>query len=134
MDGQLAIVAERLRLSLPFLRGDRNDHRTYFEFFNTIIRETKQNNRFRKKAGKDHEPFLVPITKWETARNLLNTWGNRSSHTGSLTTEEAEKLMEVCEIALESFRCPCCNEFVWFANQESRERLQCSCGELQWRY
>ena len=134
MDGQLAIVTEQLRLSMPFLRGDRNDHRTYFEFFNAIIRETKQNNRFRTKDGKDYPPFLVPITKWETAKNLLSTWGNRSSHTGSLTTEEAEKLIEVCEDALESFRCPCCNEFVWIANQESRERLQCSCGNLQWRY
>lgn len=134
MDGQMAIVAERLRLPMPFLRGDSNDRRTFYEFFNSVIGESKKNNRFRKKDGEKYVPFKEPISKWEKARDLLCAWGNPPSHTGSLTEGEAEELIEVCENALESFRCTSCNEFVWLADIKTKERLQCSCGEIQWRY
>jgi len=132
MDEQLAIAAERLRLSMPFLRGDRNDRRTCVDFLNRIIGEAP--SRLRKKEGNKWVPFSDPVSGWETTRDLLITWGDRSSHTGTLTAGEAEKLIEACEKALEGFKCPSCSDYVWLADQTRRERLQCSCGDLQWRY
>ncbi|MCK4477683.1 hypothetical protein KAU88_04050 [Candidatus Bathyarchaeota archaeon] len=132
MDEQLAIAAERLRLSMPFLRGDRNDRRTCIDFLNRILGETP--SRFRKKEGNRWVPFPDPISEWKNAKNLLIAWGDRSSHTGTLTIGEARKLIEACEKALESFRCPSCGDYIWLADQTTRERLQCSCGQLQWRY
>jgi len=132
MDEHLAIAAERLRLSMPFLRGDRNDRRTCVDFLNRIIGEAPR--KLRKKEGNEWLPFSGPVPEWKTTRDLLIVWGDRSSHTGTLNAGEAEKLIETCEKALECFRCPSCGEYVWLADQTSKERLQCLCGELQWRY
>jgi hypothetical protein len=132
MDGQLAIIAEKLRITLPYLRGDQNDRRTCVEFLNRIIGEAPR--RLLKKQGDRWLPYPDPISDWNTARDHLIARGDRASHTGTLTVGEAEKLIEICERALNHFRCPSCGDYVWIANQSSREWLQCTCGELQWRY
>lgn len=132
METELALIAERLRLSLTFLRGDRNDRRTSVEFLERIIGEAPK--RFKKQQLENMLPYEKPIKDWKDARDLLIAWGDRASHTGTLTPTEAERLVKTCEKALDYFRCPSCNDRVWMSDQSSRERLQCTCGELQWRY
>lgn len=132
MDTHLSIAAEKLKIPMQYLRGDRNDRRTCVDFFNRIIGEAPK--RLKKKVGDSWLPYKNPISDWKTARDLLIAWGDRASHKGTLTIEEAEKLIEVSETALAHFRCPSCGDYIWIADQSGREWVQCTCGELQWRY
>jgi energy-coupling factor transporter ATP-binding protein EcfA2 len=132
MDGELAMVAEKLRVRMPYLRGDRNDRRTCIDLLPRVISEAQ--DRLRKRAGESWVPCPDPIRDWEEACKLLVSWANRASHAGSLTNSEAERLIEACERACRWFRCSTCGDPIWIADQAARERLQCNCGELQWRY
>jgi len=132
MDTHLSVAAEKLRIPMQYLRGDRNDHRTCVDFMNRILREAPR--RLKRKVDGSWSPYGDPIPDWKTARNLLIAWADRASHKGTLTQREAEKLIDSCEGALNHFRCQSCGDYIWIADQSSRKRLQCSCGELQWRY
>jgi hypothetical protein len=121
MDTHLSIAAENLKIHMPYLRGIRNDYRTCIDFMNRIVGEAPK--RFRRKADDCWLTYTDPISDWKTTKNLLIAWADRASHGGTLTIQE-----------LDHFRCPSCGDYVWIADQSSRERLQCSCGELQWRY
>ena len=131
MDMQLALAAEKLEVELPYLRGDKNDHRTGVDFLQRIIRDAPR--RLRKKQGKEWLPYSDPITDWTTAQTLLVSWGDRASHTESMTKAEAEEFVRVCRKALSHFRCETCGNYIWTAKQTSNDRLQCSCGCIQWR-
>lgn len=133
MDSRLALVTEKLRLPLLFLRGDRNDQRTCVEFLERLISEGR--NRFRKKdeAGQ-WTKWLDPIEHWQTSLGLLKAWANRSSHTGTLIATEAQTLIESCEKAYSYFYCNSCDDPLWISDQTTRERVQCGCGGIQWRY
>ena len=132
MDTQLSIAAEKLQIWMPYLRGDRNDYRTSVDFLRRIISEGKQ--RLRKKDGKSWREYSEPITDLQEAHKLLVAWANRASHTGSLVATEADRLLKVCEKACSHFRCISCGDPIWIADQSSRGRLQCACGDIQWRY
>jgi hypothetical protein len=133
MDTHLSITAEKLRIPMQYFRGVRNDYRTCVDFLNRILGEAPK--RLKRKVDNSWLPYDDPISDWKTTRDLLIAWADRASHKGSLTQgEEAEKLIDSCEGALNHFRCPSCSDYIWIADQSSRKRLQCSCGELQWRY
>lgn len=137
MDNNLSIIADKLRIrSLQYIRGDKNDHRGAVEFLEHITSEAEKINRFRKRkeSSGSYEVYSEPINDWKTTKSLLISWANRASHGGYVTSTEVEKLIEMCRKSLDFFKCPDCGEFVWISNQESRKRLQCSCGKLQWRY
>lgn len=132
MDSQFAIAAEKLRVSMPYARGDRNDHRTCVEFLDHLMSEAKQ--RLRKQDGESWQQYLEPVGDWEKARALLVAWADRASHTGSLVPNEVEQLIQVCRDALAWLKCGDCGDYIWVADQASRKRLQCACGRMQWRY
>ena len=132
MDWNLSIAAEYLHIGMPYVRGDRNDRRTFKDFLERIISEAK--TRLRKKEGDCWRNYLGPVASWEEALNLLLAWANRSSHTGSLAVVEAERLIDVCEAAWDLFRCSSCGDSVWSADNQRKERVQCTCGQMQWRY
>lgn len=137
MDNNLSIIADKLRIrSLQYIRGDKNDHRGAVEFLEHITSEAEKSNRFRKRkeSSGSYEVYSEPINDWKTTKSLLISWANRASHGGYVTSAEVEKLIEMCRKSLDFLKCPDCSEFVWISNQESRKRLQCSCGKLQWRY
>lgn len=132
MDTQTSIIAEKLRIPMPYLRGDRNDRRTCIELLEKIISEGQGHLKHRINGG--YEAYGAPLAKWKQAWTLLGAWANRASHTGSLVEAEVEKLAGACEAALSEFRCPDCEDPLWIGDQSSRERLQCSCGRLRWQY
>ncbi|MDP2673668.1 MAG: AAA family ATPase [Dehalococcoidia bacterium] len=132
MDAELAVAAERLIVPMPYLRGDRNDHRTSVDLLEHIISEAGE--RLRKKDGRSWTKYPDPIKDWKEAHTLLISWANRASHTGSLINTEVNGLIKVCETALSHFRCSTCHDPIWIADQATRGRLQCGCGEMQWRY
>jgi len=132
MDAELAVAAEKLIVPMPYLRGDRNDRRTSVDFLERIISEAA--DRLRKKDGESWTKYPDPIEDWKEARGLLISWANRASHTGSLIKTEVDRLIKVCETALSHFQCGCCHDPIWIADVPTRERLECSCREMQWRY
>lgn len=132
MDTHLGVTTEKLRIKMPYARGDRNDHRTCFEFLESIISEAKE--RLRREEAGSWKEYHDPISDWVKARNLLVSWANRASHTGSLVPVEVENLIQACEVALSRFKCNECGTYIWRADQTSQEIMQCRCGKIQWRY
>ena len=132
MDVELALIAERLQMRLPYLRGDKNDKRTWLDFLERLIADGKKS--FQRKAGKDFTCNEEAIEILDAARRLLASWGNKSSHSPDVVRPEAEKLIEACEKAREVFACSECGKPLWFAEASGAEWVQCQCGDLRWRY
>jgi len=132
MDSSLAIATEKLRIKMPYARGDRNDHRTCIEFLESVISEAQ--GRLRKEEAGSWKKCPEPIEDWRNAHNMIVSLANRASHTGSLVPTEVENLIQCCEIALNKFKCSECGAYIWFAEQTGREIMQCRCGKTQWKY
>lgn len=132
MDVELALIAERLQIRLPYLRAERNDKRMAHDFLERIVADGK--TCFRKKAGSGYEVYMDALAGFDQADRLLVSWANRASHTFDLERSEATKLIDTCEKALEFFRCSSCGKGVWFADAAGSEWVQCQCGQIRWRY
>jgi hypothetical protein len=132
MDVELALAAEKLQINLPYLRGDKNDHRTAHDFLSRLIRDAPR--CLQRRSNGTYSPYEEPIAVWLHARGLLATWANRASHSFDLVSSEAGKLIDTCEKALECFTCDACKTRVWRADDASAEAVQCQCGQIRWRY
>lgn len=132
MDTDLSIIAERLELRMPYLRGDKNDMRHTHDFMLRILADARR--CYRIKQGESHVVHESALAVLDRVRPLLETWANIGSHRFDGTTSEAAKLIDNCEQALEVFDCDKCGRSVWFANVESKRWKQCECGRLQWQY
>jgi energy-coupling factor transporter ATP-binding protein EcfA2 len=131
MDVELAAVAERLQLRLPYRRGDRNDKRTAHDFLERLIADGKDS--FQVKVDSKWEPNTGAIEKFEAADGLLVTWGNKASHSFDVVRPEATKIINACEAAVASFKCASCKKHLWHANVTGEKAFQCECGQLRWR-
>jgi recombinational DNA repair ATPase RecF len=132
MDVELAVIAEKLKIKLPFLRGDKNDKRMALDFIERLASDGK--SCFQKRMGKDYGTYTEGLEAIKKAGSLLVSWGNRASHSPDLVRSEATKLIDTCEKALECLKCSSCGNYVWYANAANPELVQCLCGELRWRY
>ena len=132
MDFELALVAEKLQIRLPYLRGDKNDKRMWSDFLERLTADGKK--CIQKKVGEDFPCHTAAIELLDNAGRLLVSWGNKSSHSSDVVRSEATKLIDACEKALEVFKCTSCTKSLWFANASNAEWVQCQCGELRWRY
>jgi hypothetical protein len=132
MDIELALIAERLQVRLPYRRGERNDHRMWSEFLDRLTADGKR--CLQKRNGADYPCYTAGLEELDAARRLLGSWGNRSSHSPDVVRPEAAKLIESCENALDVFQCGGCNQPLWMADAANKEWVQCQCGELRWRY
>jgi hypothetical protein len=132
MDFELALRAERLKIRLPYLHRERNDHRTNHEFLSQIIADGK--NCFQKKDAKDYVENTNGLAALNEADKLLITWANKAAHTLDVTKSEAAKLIDVCENALAAFDCSMCKKSISKLEDAKAEFVQCGCGEIRWRY
>jgi len=132
MDIELALIAEKLQVRLPYMRGERNDRRTSNDFLERLLADG--NKCLQKKSGADFGCDTAGLDALDVARRLLVTWGNRSSHSQDVVRSEASKLIDVCEKALDVFQCGSCHKALWLADAGGKEWVQCQCGELRWRY
>ena len=134
MDVELPIIAESLKIRLPYLRSDGNDRRVAHDFLVRLVADGKR--CFQKKSGTEYIENTDAIDVWAEADKLLMSWGNRSSHTFDIVPSEVEELLDACEKAIASVWCETCSPTrnVWFLESKSSEWVQCQCGELRWRY
>lgn len=131
MDTSLAVLADGLKLQLPYLYMEKNDARTAPEFLSKII-SLSNSLQIRDQAG-NYVPFSDAYTILKEALRLLSITGNRGSHTFNVTEPEAIELINSCEEALLQFTCTECCKMVTFAEQSSTGIKQCSCGHLRWK-
>ena len=132
MDIELALIADKLQIRMPYLRGERNDRRMAHDFLERFIADG--GNCFQKKGAKDYETHNEAIESFKRADQLLLSWANQASHSFDLVRPEATKLIDACEQALGFFRCPSCGKVIAFADAEAKEWTQCQCGSIRWRY
>ena len=132
MDIELALIAERLLIRLPFMRADRNDKRMAHDFLKRLVADGQK--CFQKKVGTDYATHSDALDALDKADRLLVSWANRGSHTFDVVRPEAMKLIDSCEKAFEFFKCALCGKGIWFADAEGSEWIQCQCGEIRWRY
>lgn len=129
MDVELAAIAERLKLrGLVYLRGDRNDRRTAFEFLEQLHAEGK--SRFKKRTDGVYGRFEEALDCFAECKTLLQTWANRASHSFDIVRPEAQKLIDRCEEVIRYFKCPSCDKGVWAG--DFGKHKQCGCGGLRW--
>jgi DNA repair exonuclease SbcCD ATPase subunit len=139
MDQALAEIAERLEITMPYLRGDGNDHRTAGQFIGRITGQVKKSFYLRNDtSGSDsaegtYGKNTAATAALEAATPLLAAWANRGTHTFSASSDEARVLIDSCEAALNAFNCLGCDTPVYFSTLNSNDRLECRCGKLQWR-
>ena len=134
MDVELAMIAERLQIRMPYQRSDKNDRRMAHDFLMRLISDGKK--CFQKKSGNNYVENADAINALDKADRLLISWGNRASHTFHIAKSEALKLIEACEAALAVFKCNSCNppSNIWFLDASQSKWVQCKCGEIRWRY
>ena len=99
MDVELALIAERLQIRLPYLRGDRNDKRMAHDLLERFVADGKL--CFQKRTAKGHETD-GSARSLSLADRLLVSWANRASHTFDVVRPEASRLIDACEKAVES--------------------------------
>lgn len=132
MDVELSLIAERLRVRLPFLRGHNNDHRMAHDFLTRLVADGRNCLEIEHNGQHiNHKNALDSLTE---ADKLLLAWANRASHSFDVEPSEATKLIDACEVAVGAFQCNSCNRAVWFADVTSKTFLQCQCGQVRWRY
>ncbi len=132
MDVELPMIAERLQIQLPYLRSDKNDKRTAYDFLTHLVADEKK--CFQRKSGSGYVAYTDAIDAWAEAIKLILSWGNRGSHTFDVVKSEATKVIDACEAALGCFKCDSCSRNVWMLHNGQSSWVQCSCGELRWRY
>jgi hypothetical protein len=132
MDVELALIAERLRIRLPYLRAEKNDHRMAHDFLERLVADGKK--CFQMKLDEDYVCCSDAIDALEKADCLLVSWANRASHSFDLVRSEADKLIDACEKALLFFECSSCGKNTWFSDAGGPEFVQCQCGKIRWRY
>lgn len=130
MDTECALIAESLELTLPYRRGEKNDHREAHQFLERLIADGKK--RLKKFDGKYAIVDTAGLAMLEHADGLLLSWGNRGSHTENVEPAEAEKLLQACEDALGVFECANCGKPIWRMVDKSSSMRQCQCGQLRW--
>jgi hypothetical protein len=132
MDRRLEMIAERVKLPMPFVAGDANDHRTAVEFLDRLASETPR--RLQRRDGDKWDPTDHPLATWKDARGLLIHWTDPPTHGHEGAIEECKRLIETCEQALTALHCDGCKRPVWERNDEKHRRLYCPCDSLRWTY
>lgn len=132
MDVELALAAEKLKLKLPYLRGEKNDHRTCFDFLKRLTSDGAK--CLQRKNGSQYAPHTEALKELGEAAALLVSWANRGSHTDDVAKAEAVKVIDACEKALAVFKCGSCKKSLWRLEDTTSELLRCDCGEIRWVY
>ncbi|MBY0225244.1 MAG: AAA family ATPase [Hyphomicrobium sp.] len=132
MDVELGIAAEKLKIKMVYLRGEKNDHRTGVDFLKRFAADGVKS--LQKKVGTEYVSNAEALKLFNDTAALLMTWANRGSHTEDVTKSEAELLIDTCEQALAVFKCGSCQKFIWRLDDSTSELVRCDCGEIRWRY
>lgn len=132
MDIRLPFYVNKLELMMPFIQGPKNDDRTNYEYLIRLISEGKTRYQILDESG-DWKIYEDAISCWDEAKKLLTAWANPSSHGDYIAPAEVNRLIDVCEKALNYFTCPdpSCNTKIW-RMRDGNIKL-CKCGKIRWK-
>lgn len=128
MDLALSELAERIRLPVPHVRGDRNDYRTAGEFL--VALERSAGKAFQKKHDGEYAVSTDAADAVRRIKPEMAIWANRGTHTFSASTAEAEELIGASQQLLSAFTCDGCNSPL---SADGSTKIECRCGNLRWR-
>lgn len=131
MDIEMAVIAERLAIPAPFIRGVRNEQRGAQDLLNRFRGRASSKLKKRDPQG-NHVQWAGPGDLAKAVTDWLVTYGNAGSHGRYLTRAESERLILACEAVLNSLECQSCRTDIWHAADADRTYLRCDCGELRW--
>lgn len=80
MDIELALIAEKLQIRLPYVRGERNDHRMWSDFAERLLADGKK--CLQKKSGNDFPNYTAGLDALESAQRLLVGRGQKENSHG----------------------------------------------------
>jgi hypothetical protein len=132
LDIELSLITERLKVSLPYLRGDKNDLRGSVEFLEKLLAESKK--RLKIKDGDHYVPYKLHYDDWENTKQLSIVFGNTASHGRMIIKSEAEMYINNCEKTLNHFQCSNCKTPFYTLINDKEKYFRCDCGNLKWAY
>jgi len=132
MDIELSLHAEGMKVRLPYLHRERNDHRMAHDFLSQLISDGVK--CFKKMENGKPAPFTEAVETFREADRLVLSWGNKASHSFDIVATEAAKLITACEKMLQVLTCPSCGKAVHRLEDKGAELVQCQCGHLKWLY
>jgi len=130
MHHELDKIAELLKVRHPFVRGSKNEEIGPVKHMEAIIAQSQ--NKYRINIDGKWQSYTDPLDTWTDAYQLLNSWSNRGSHTGTITDREVERMVKRCQESLEYFICPTCCKPVWMLDKGT-DYKRCDCGKLRWK-
>jgi RecF/RecN/SMC N terminal domain len=133
LDVYLSIVADKLQIKMPYVRGENNDRRTGVVFLGSLINESKGSLKCQTAPGK-YEAYVAAALKWDETAKLLIIDANRGTHGGVVSNTEAASLIESCEETLSHFMCDSCKQNIWKLEDQGGKFCQCKCGKYKWSY
>jgi hypothetical protein len=132
MDIEMAVIAERLEIPVPFIRGVRNEQRGAQDLLNRFHGRIAKQLRRKDDQG-NHAPWAGPTDSAKAVTDWLVIYGNAGSHGRYVPRAESERLIVACEAFLSGFECPSCKTDVWHAADADRSYLRCDCDGLRWK-
>ncbi len=132
LDVHLAVISERLRISMPFIRGPRNELRHADDMLQRFA--TKAASAFRRRSpdGK-HEGFPEGQQAAEQLKQLLVPFANPPSHGRIVPRAEAERLITAGERFRAVLVCAGCDHPVT-RGEVGGKHMECECGTLRWTF
>jgi len=131
MDLHMSLIAERLELPVPFLRGAKNDMRHALELLERFASRSK--TQLQRQTEADQYAFWDgPVGAARNLTALLIPWGNAGSHGRYLTRSEAERVIDACEAFLASLICETCSTHISHAAVAGKY-YRCGCDHLRWK-
>lgn len=131
LDQHLAVISERLRIAMPFVRGPRNELRLADDMLGRLAAAASTASR-RRADGGNHLPCLQLTEAATQLRQLLRPFANPPSHGKVATAAEAGRIISYGEAFLSTLKCASCGHAVHRAEVQGKH-LECQCGTLRWR-
>ena len=132
MDRHACVLAERLQLRLPYVRGPANDKRHAHDVMQRLAAEAVKNFR-RMSPNQTYEASSDLKLAADQVVSCLGAWSNGPAHGGYGTKGEAVKLIEAGESVLAILNCLKCETMVTVVSDRMKA-TQCKCGGIQWRF
>ena len=130
LDQHLAVVSERLKISMPFIRGPRNELRHAEDMLQRFA--SRASGAFKKLSQNgQHETFAGAAQVAMDLKRLLVPFANPPSHGRVATRGEAERIISHGEAFLAVLRCDGCGHTV-YRSEVQNKHLACECGTLRW--
>lgn len=133
MDVQMAVIAEKLEIPVPFMRNARNEQRYCADLVKRF--KGRAHEKFRARSSSGAYEVIAAVDTATAAFDAASTlWGNAATHGREVTAGEAKSFIDASEAVLNLFTCSGCGKHVWNSKVEEggKKFFTCECKSLKW--